>query len=318
MANVLEGYKVLNPDWTGRGGFQFEVGKTYEEDVIPYCESKGFHFCTELNDCFTYYPFNYNNKVAKIIAFGEIDEYENANYVKLYSTNKIKIVEEISWEEVLRMLNTGKNNSGRCNTGDYNSGDYNTGNRNSDKCNCGDYNSGGYNVGNYNFGDGNTGYYNTGAFNSGNFNKGNFNTGDWNDGNYNVGIYNYGNYNTGDWNKTHYCNGSFNTIRPKTFYLFNKPSEWTFRDWLNSDARKILIDIPRKVTEWISSDDMTDEEKEEYPDYEVIGGYLKVLDDESESVQSWWDSLSETDKNTVKAIPNFDEKLFEFITGIKI
>ena len=50
------GYKVFNPDWTCRG-FQYSVGKTFEEDVMPSCRKKGFHFCTELNDCFNCYPF---------------------------------------------------------------------------------------------------------------------------------------------------------------------------------------------------------------------------------------------------------------------
>jgi hypothetical protein len=32
----MKGYKVFDPDWTCRG-FQFEVGKTFEEDVKPEC-----------------------------------------------------------------------------------------------------------------------------------------------------------------------------------------------------------------------------------------------------------------------------------------
>ena len=52
----MEGYKVFEPDWTCRG-FQYEVGKTFEEDVTPSCCNRGFHFCKELKDCFNYYPF---------------------------------------------------------------------------------------------------------------------------------------------------------------------------------------------------------------------------------------------------------------------
>ena len=40
----MEGYKVFEPDWTCRG-FQYEVGKTFEEDVTPSCCNRGFHFC---------------------------------------------------------------------------------------------------------------------------------------------------------------------------------------------------------------------------------------------------------------------------------
>lgn len=33
---MMEGYKVFNHDWTCIG-FQYEVGKTFEEDVTPSC-----------------------------------------------------------------------------------------------------------------------------------------------------------------------------------------------------------------------------------------------------------------------------------------
>ena len=238
----MEGYKVFEPDWTCRG-FQYEVGKTFEEDVTPSCCNRGFHFCKELKDCFNYYPFNPDNKVAKVIALGEIDEELDDSKC---CTNKIQIVEEISWEDVLRMVNLGKGNAGL-----WNSGDWNSGNRNS-----------------------------------------------------------------GDWNKTNFSNGCFNTEEPKIF-LFNKPSDWTYRDWLNSDARYLLNQIPRNVVDWIWSDNMTYEEKEQHPEHEVIGGYLKILD-ESECGQLWWDSLSERYKNIIKAMPNFDKEIFEDVTGIKI
>ena len=233
----MEGYKVFEPDWTCRG-FQYEVGKTFEEDVTPSCCNRGFHFCKELKDCFNYYPFNPDNKVAKVIALGEIDEELDDSKC---CTNKIQIIEEISWEDVLRMVNLGKGNAGLCNSG---------------------------------------------------------------------------NRNSGDWNKTNFSNGCFNTEEPKIF-LFNKPSDWTYRDWLNSDARYLLNQIPRNVVDWIWSDDMTDEEKEQHPEYEVVGGYLKILD-ESECGQLWWDSLSERYKNIIKAMPNFDKDFFEDVTGIKI
>ena len=99
--------------------------------------------------------------------------------------------------------------------------------------------------------------------------------------------------------------------------MFNRPSDITYREWLNSDARYLLNRIPKKVVEWISENDMTDKEKEENPTYKTTGGLLKILD-EFESAQIWWDGLPESDKSTIKAIPNFDSKIFEECTGIKI
>ena len=308
----MEGYKVFESDWTCRG-FQYEVGKTFEEDVTPSCCNRGFHFCKELKDCFNYYPFNPDNKVAKVIALGEIDEESDDSKC---CTNKIQIVEEISWEDVLRMVNLGKGNAGLCNSGNRNSGDCNSGDCNSGNRNSGNRNSGDCNSGNRNSGDCNSGNRNSGDCNSGNRNSGDCNSGDCNSGDWNSGDWNSGDWNSGDWNKTNFSNGCFNTEEPKIF-LFNKPSDWTYRDWLNSDARYLLNQIPRNIVDWIWSDDMTDEEKEQHPEYEVVGGYLKILD-ESECGQLWWDSLSERYKNIIKAMPNFDKEIFEDVTGIKI
>ena len=99
--------------------------------------------------------------------------------------------------------------------------------------------------------------------------------------------------------------------------LFNKPSDMTYRDWLNSDAKYLLNQIPKDVVEWVYEKDMTDEEKATYPTYKTTGGYLKVLD-ESECGQIWWDSLSEYQKNIIKSMPNFDAEIFEQCTGIKV
>ena len=67
----MKGYKVFNPDWTCQG-FQYEVGKTYEMAESPILCEKGFHFCEKAADCFNYYSFNSSNKVAEIVAHGEI------------------------------------------------------------------------------------------------------------------------------------------------------------------------------------------------------------------------------------------------------
>ena len=99
--------------------------------------------------------------------------------------------------------------------------------------------------------------------------------------------------------------------------MFNKPSGWTLRDWLNSEARYYLNQIPKNVVEWVYSSDMTDEEKAAHPEHETTGGYLKVFD-ESECAQIWWDGVSEHVKRVIMDLPNFDAEIFRQCTGIKV
>ena len=315
--DYVKGYKVFNPDWTCRG-FQYEVGKTFEEDVTPKCCEAGFHFCTKAIDCFCYYSFDPNNKVAEVLALGDVDSQSTNTKC---STNKIQIIREISWQELLDIVNIGKSCTGFGNTGDRNTGHWNTGNRNVGNYNTGNRNVGNYNTGHWNTGNRNVGNYNTGDWNTGDRNTGDRNTGHWNTGNRNVGNYNtgnrnVGNRNTGDWNVTDASSGCFCT-KAQDILIFDKPSNWTVEYWWNSDARYLLNKIPKNVVEWIYESDMTDEEKEKNPTYKTTGGYLKVFD-ESESAQIWWDGLSNKNKEIIKSIPNFDAEKFEKCTGIKV
>ena len=300
VQNVVHGFKVFRPDWTcdptGYNPKQYTCpGKFEEEGELDVC-GHGMHFCQTAADCFNYYSFNSENKVAEVIAYGEVRTEGDKS-----CTDKLEIVREIPWDEVLRIVNLGKNCTGRCNTGNRN-----TGNRNTGDCNTGNRNTGNRNTGNRNTGNRNTGDWNTGDCNTGNRNTGDWNTGDWNTGD----------WNTGDWNKSSFNTGCFNTVEQKIM-LFNKPSDMTYRDWYESDARWLLNQIPKDVVEWIWSDNMTDEEKEQHPEYKTTDGYLKVLD-ESECGQIWWGSLSDRQKNIIKAIPNFDAEIFFQCTGIRI
>ena len=284
----MRGYKVFNPDWTCRD-MQYEVGKSYEmEDKPSICE-RGFHFCKKLVDCFDYYKFDSKNKVAEIEAYGDLDFEEDGNK---HCTNKIKIIHELNWYEVIDLVNTGKDCTGNFNSGNFNSGDRNSGNRNSGNRNSGNRNSGNRNSGNFNSGD-----RNSGDSNSGNFNSGNFNSGD---------------RNSGDWNSASNCIGCFNTIsQPLKF--FDKPSNLTLEQWRKSKASWLLSYI--QPIEWIYSEDMTEIEKESHPDYETTGGYLK---DNSQCCVEWWEGLTTEEKQTIKDIPNFDSEKFYQITGIKV
>ena len=267
---------------------QYEVGKTYEMKEKPIICKRGFHFCEKVADCFQYYKFDSDNKVAEIEAYGELDLEEDGN--KHY-TNKIKIVRELNWYEILNLVNTGKNCTGLCNSGD---------------CNSGDWNSGNWNSGNWNSGD----------CNSGNKNSGNWNSGDRNNGNWNSGDRNNGNCNSGDWNYASNCVGCFNTI-DKPIMFFDKPSNITLREWRNSNAYWLLNRIDFRPADWIWSNDMTDIEKENHPEHQTTGGYLKIKDN-SDCFIEWWKRLTKAEKSIIKAIPNFDSEKFYKITGIKV
>ena len=252
---VVKGFKVFNPDWTCKDK-QYGCPGRFEEDVTPSICNKGMHFCKRASDCFNYYSFDPNNKVAEVIAYGEVSEEGDK-----CATNKLEVVREIPWSELLGLVNTGKGCAGLCNSGNCNSGNWNSGNCNSGNCNS-------------------------------------------------------GNWNSGDWNKANFSNGCFNTFEPK-IYLFNKPSEWTYRDWLNSEARYLLNQIPSDVLEYILLDDMTDEEKASHPEAETTDGYLKKLD-ASECAVLWWRELSDCQKAIITAIPNFDKAIFKEIAGIDV
>ena len=280
MENIVKGYKVFNPDWTCRDKQYTCPGIFEDPGDISVC-SKGMHFCKKAADCFNYYDFDPNNHVAEVIAHGKVLEGDDK-----CCTDKLEIVREIPWAELLEIVNTGYGNSGYGNSGYGNSG-----NRNS-------------------------GSWNSGAWNSGSWNSGNGNSGNGNSGSENSGNGNSGNGNSGSWNSCNFSNGCFNTADPK-IYLFDKPSEWTYRDWLDSEPRALLNQINCRILVWIYFEDMSDEEKTTHPEARTTGGYLKKLDN-SECAIIWWRGLSEEDKAVIKAIPNFDPAIFKQITGIDV
>ena len=301
----VKGYKVFNSDWTCRGK-QYSCPGTFEEFVSPSVCNVGMHFCKNAADCFRYYDFDPNNHVAEVIAHGTVAEGEDK-----CATNKLEIVREIPWAEVLEIVNTGKACTGRCNSGDWNSGDCNSGNRNSGNRNSGNRNSGDCNSGNRNSGNRNSGDWNSGNRNSGNCNSGDWNSGDWNSGNRNSG-----NRNSGDWNTTSFSNGCFNTVSPK-IYMFNKPTDWTFEQWVNCRARRLLNEIDDCPLEYVWFDTMSDEEKSAHPEAKTTGGYLKERTT-ADNARKWWAGLSADDRNIIFSLPNFDAVIFKEITGIDV
>ena len=301
----MKGYKAFNNDLTCRG-MQYEIGKEYVFDGEPIPCRQGFHFCETIADCYEFYPMSDDTRICEVEATGEIAE----DGVKRV-TNVIKILAEITCDN-LRKGNTGVSNSGYSNSGDsnsgnWNSGDWNSGDRNSGYWNSGYSNSGNRNSGNRNSGDSNSGYSNSGNWNSGNWNSGNWNSGDRNSGNWNSGYWNSGDRNS----------GVFNTEKKPTIKMFDKESPWTYDDWYDSRARRIMEGCPYSYSDYIPADGMTDEEKEKHPEHKTIGGFVKTFTVTTEDKQKWWDSLSKEDKDEVKALPNFDADKFCKCVGIE-
>ena len=318
---MVKGYKGFDKDLICRG-FRYEIGKTYEYDGdIALCRS-GFHFCRKLKDVHQFYNLK-ASRICEIEADGKIDD----DGIKSVCS-RIRIVREVSREEIAAAVNTGEENtgvfnsgnvnsgnanSGNRNSGDYNSGDcnigdYNSGNWNSGDCNSGDYNSGNFNSGNRNSGDYNSGIRNSGNYNSGDYNSGDCNIGDYNSGNRNSGDYNSGDYNSGDCNSGSFCacNNSSGVFMSKkiTYEAFNKAlTEEEYDELINSAGFMIL-----KRFNLYSFKTRTAKNKRKHL------SYLSY----KESWRMFWQTLTPMQKLTVKRMPHFDADVFYEITGIKL
>ena len=274
-------------------GMQFEIGKTYDTgytENLELCSCKVFHFCKSLEKVHEFYSASAeeNNRFCEIEVLGKLVEDENK-----CGSNKIKILREITGEELanlrgLKNGNTGLFNTGNCNTGYRNTGNFNTGYRNTGNCNTGSCNTGYYNTGNFNTGYRNTGYCNTGYRNT-------------------------GDYNTGMFNACNRSAGLFNT-KERTLTMFNKDSEMTWNEFINSEYYDAIHSSPFSLTEWIY---YTEEEKKNSPIRQAIGGYLKKYTFK-EACKNWWDNMTDENKDIIQSIPNFDKKIFKEITGIEV
>ena len=261
---------------------QFEVGKTYDtganDEDVELCSDTAIHFCDSLQNVHEYYLQNpdANNRVCEVEPLGKTV----SNNTKM-GTNKIKILREITGEELAHLRGLERGNTGVFNTGDQNTGSWNTG-------------------------DQNTGSWNTGHCNTGSHNTGNRNTGHWNTGSQNTG-----NRNTGGFNKCNHSTGFFNT-QERTITIFNKDSGMTYDEFYSSKYYDALNSAPFVLTEW---HEFTEAEKNDSIIRQSIGGKLISYTYE-EACANWWKLLSNEAKETIKNIPNFDAKIFKEITGI--
>ena len=285
-------------------GFQFEIGKTYDtgapDNKIKLYSNKVFHYCDSLAKVNRYYSIDkqYKNRFCEIEVLGaEISDDE------IYGSNRIRIVREITGEE-LNILKGFING----NTGYFNSGNYNSGYRNSGYRNSGDYNNGIFNRGDYN-----RGYRISGSYNIGNYNSGNYNSGNYNSGHHNSGNCNSGDYNSGMFNSCSHSSGFFCTKEPKA-RIFDIETNMTIDEFYASEYYNVLTKHTLHLTEWknYSEAEMVNDENKK-----LIGGYLKRYT-YKEACQIWWEQYTATEKAIIMSIPNFDKEKFEYITGIDV
>ena len=308
---MVKGFKGFNEDLTCRG-FQYEIGKTYKHNgEVELCRS-GFHFCRKLKDVHHFYNLK-TSRICEIEADGKIDD----DGVKS-ACSRMRIVREVSREEIWSiinigekntgMFNSGDSNSGNRNSGDRNSGDKNRGNLNSGDFNSGSLNSGDFNSGNLNSGDKNSGNLNSGDLNSGSYNSGNRNSGDFNSGNFNSGDFNSGNFNSGDRNSGNFCSCNYSSgvfmSKKITYEAFNKQlTKEEYDDLIGSEGFRLLQRF--RLYAFKTRTEKNGQKRLAYLSYKT-------------SWRMFWQTLTPMQKLTVKRMPHFDADVFYEITGIKL
>ena len=104
-----------------------------------------------------------------------------------------------------------------------------------------------------------------------------------------------------------------NTITPDTILVFNK--ECSREIW--NKAIKPAFMYFNVLNKFIYTCDMTDEEKENNPDYETLGGYLRKMT-YKEAWKYSWNNANKENRKLILKLPNFDNEIFKEITGIDV
>ena len=127
----------------------------------------------------------------------------------------------------------------------------------------------------------------------------------------NTGVGNSGNMNSGNMNSGNGNSGMFNTTEP-FIRLFNKDTSLT-RDRLNVPSFLYF-----NLTQWVSHDTATEEEKAEHKqDIEACGGFLKTFTYKDAFKRAWVNASNE-ERQQVQNLPNFDADIFFEISGIRV
>ena len=107
----MKGYKAFLPDMTTLHGDDtvYEVGKTYTvEGEVKICEN-GYHFCKKCVDVYDYY--SKPRRICEVSVTGAVQTQGNKS-----AGRRLKILRELTADEISSLCNSGNRNSGYCNT----------------------------------------------------------------------------------------------------------------------------------------------------------------------------------------------------------
>ena len=126
----MKGYKAFLPNMMTQHSDDtvYEVGKTYTvEGEIKICEN-GYHFCKKCVDVYDYY--SKPCRICEVSVTGAVQTQGNKSVGR-----RLKILRELTADEINSLCNSGDWNSGYWNSGNCNSGNWNSGDWNSGYCN---------------------------------------------------------------------------------------------------------------------------------------------------------------------------------------
>jgi hypothetical protein len=113
-----------------------------------------------------------------------------------------------------------------------------------------------------------------------------------------------------------------NTITPQEILVFNKACN--IDKWINSAKPEWLyFNLIIDELEWVSIDNMTEEQKKDNPTYHVTDGFLLLKKSEynkeevyKKSALASWNNATHEDRMLTYQLPNFDAEIAEEIFGI--
>ena len=99
------GFKAFDDDLINRYGQKFELEKEYIMDGEIKFGSRGFHFCTNLEDTLRY--VDGTSAIITIVeSLGNLQKYDDEynGYYDMFVTNKIKIIKVLTKEDILKYM----------------------------------------------------------------------------------------------------------------------------------------------------------------------------------------------------------------------